>query len=62
MTGPAMRAANCCTRANRVLRLMISGRDWMMPASGSRLHRRGEADDRVAGHQAVGVEHHHMRR
>ena len=30
-----MRAANCCTRAKSVLRLMMSGSVWMMPESGS---------------------------
>ena len=30
-----MRAANCCRRAKKVLRLTMSGRLWMIPASGS---------------------------
>jgi hypothetical protein len=35
MTGPVIRAANCYGRANIVLRLTMSGRLWMIPASGS---------------------------
>ena len=39
---------------------MISGSDWMMPASGIGLHRGGEPHDAIAGHEAVGVEHEHV--
>ena len=61
MTGPVMRAANCWSRANSVLRLTISGRRLDDAGVGIGLHRGGEAHDRVAGHQAVGVEHDHVR-
>ncbi len=55
-----MRAANCCSRAKTVRWLMMDGRGLDQSASGVGLDRARQRQDRVGGHQAVGVEHKQM--
>ncbi len=48
-------------RANSVVPPVMIGRVWISPTSGMRLHRENQRDQRVAAHDAVGVQDQELR-